>query len=132
MTITELEEVLPSSEITKYYWHNKPQLERLRDDDAVVIMGHYSQYNSALDRSPSRGLLEETTTLTNLVISLLAKEYIRQYLFIRHATGLQYRKVKKLESAKTGYRECCVIVTSEVTQCLLLARILLGLREERV
>lgn len=41
ITLTELEEVLPSSETTSHYWHDKPQLERLRNGDAVIVVAQH-------------------------------------------------------------------------------------------
>jgi hypothetical protein len=52
MTIEELEQVLPGSDITKFWWAQKERFETCRDQEVMLVLAHCPQYESGFPVHP--------------------------------------------------------------------------------
>ncbi|KAH0163227.1 hypothetical protein KCU67_g5640, partial [Aureobasidium melanogenum] len=129
LTLEQVEEMLPGSTITNFYWSQKEQFESHRDKQVFLVLGHCPQYNVQFPTYPEEVAPEDSECLTSCVISTVSR--LVPYPTITWDMRPDCRKEKRRKSAPiyTPYTSCRSISTksykTEYLQSLHLSNVLL-------
>ncbi|KAG4417519.1 hypothetical protein IFR04_009331 [Cadophora malorum] len=130
VSIEDFEKQIPPATVTKFYWSLKKDLERLKGQRVVLLIGFCPQYEIALNGNIAEVAPEDSECLTQLLVSWLARQ--SDGLLLAWDFRHDCRKHAKPISSKTAYAKCAPIdkLKTETEQLNYLSYILLLVAEK--
>ncbi|KAH0377932.1 hypothetical protein KCU92_g9003, partial [Aureobasidium melanogenum] len=129
MTIEELEQVLPGSDITKFWWAQKERFETCRDQEVMLVLAHCPQYESGFPVHPEAVPPEQSRSCTECIVSSIAR--MIDHPVIAWDMRPDCRKQKLV--GKEQYTRCMPVNHNEPREykvCMYLSNLLLTIAEK--
>ncbi|KAK0103614.1 hypothetical protein ONS95_005626 [Cadophora gregata] len=129
-SIEDFEKQIPPAEITNFYWSAKNDLERLKGQKVMLVIGFCPQYEITLDGNAAEIAPGESECLTQLIVSWLARQ--SDGLLLAWDFRHDCRKKNKPVHGGTAYAKCAPIdkLKTETEQLNYLSYILLLVAEK--